>query len=422
MPPFINHYLQHRDFDLNAPSAAFESVWASPSNYAFTILLLLGGDVVSRALAQLAGSRITPVAFSFGWVSYATTAINSAIGENKLMPQADTPCTVINASNGQSRVNGSWVLGRAMRDFEYWMGDPVRSKVLDLKNAKWAYDKEQATKQGKDVDKVGFPAHAGLVVSFWTFDSDKKERLQKPGRDLLFWSGIVVAILQLGLSAIPLAIYGNWGVLLVTASAILLCFLTGCQAQWRREKWACRRIEPGQKRTYIMTRGNGAQHAIVIECDGCGLNLEDLCTGFDNLDSPAISLTCRLFMVALGIAWVVLLITSSALSDQSWFLIAVGGIGMLQNIFVAGWSRRPEALGLPLKFKTVIGSPKVSAALIEAERTCPKVGRALVGTFFPGGLFPSEEKELSAIEADVREKKRKVKDRKDNIETHNSKV
>jgi hypothetical protein len=226
----------------------------------------------------------------------------------------------------------------------------------------------------------------------------------------LFWSGVVVALLQLGVAAIPLGIYGNWGVLLVTGAAILLCFLTGFQAQWKREKWACRQIEPGQKRTYIMTRGNGAQHAIVIECDGVGLNLEDLCTGFDNLDSPAISLTCRLVMITLGVLWVALLITSGALTDQSWFLIAVGGIGMLQNIFVAGWSRKPEALGLPLKYKTVVGSPKVITAIIEAEKTVPKVGRALVGTFFPGGLFPSEETELSAIEAEAKERKKALKE------------
>lgn len=70
MAPFYRHFLHSRDFDLDAPSAAFESVWSSPSNYAFTILLLLGGDVVSRALAQLAGGRITPVAFSFGMSNF----------------------------------------------------------------------------------------------------------------------------------------------------------------------------------------------------------------------------------------------------------------------------------------------------------------------------------------------------------------
>lgn len=66
MAPFEKHPFQPRDFDINSPSTAFKNVWTSPSNYAFTILLLLGGDVVARALAQLAGGRITPVAFSFG--------------------------------------------------------------------------------------------------------------------------------------------------------------------------------------------------------------------------------------------------------------------------------------------------------------------------------------------------------------------
>jgi len=309
-----------------------------------------------------------------------------------------------------------------MRDFEHWMGTPVHSKVAELKNQKWAFDKERARKEGKDPATVEFPAHAGLVVSFWKFDEKRRNALQKPGKDVLFWSGVVVMILQLGIAAIPFGIYGNWGVFLVTACAILLCLTTGCQPQWAREKWACRQIEPGKKRTYIMTRGNGAQHAIVVECDGCGLNLEDLCTGFNNLDSPAISKTTRLVMVGLGVLWICLLISSSALTDQSWFLIAVGGIGMLQNMFVAGWSRRPEALGIPLAYTTVIGSPKVSATIMECERAFPTVGRALAGTFFPGGLFPSEERELAAIEAEAKEKKRKMKEAKSQSEVRTEKV
>jgi len=39
--------------------------WIHPSDV-FSVLLLLGGDVISRALAQLAGGSVTPVAFSFG--------------------------------------------------------------------------------------------------------------------------------------------------------------------------------------------------------------------------------------------------------------------------------------------------------------------------------------------------------------------
>jgi hypothetical protein len=57
-----------RPFNASAPAISFRNEWKSPSNYAFTILLLLGGDVVARALAQLAGGKLTPVAFSFGTV------------------------------------------------------------------------------------------------------------------------------------------------------------------------------------------------------------------------------------------------------------------------------------------------------------------------------------------------------------------
>lgn len=67
MPPApIFQLFPRREFDPGAPAASFADEWANPSNYAFTILLLLGGDVIARALAQLAGGPLTPVAFSFG--------------------------------------------------------------------------------------------------------------------------------------------------------------------------------------------------------------------------------------------------------------------------------------------------------------------------------------------------------------------
>ena len=251
------------------------------------------------------------------------------------MPGSDTPCTVINVSSGQSRGNGSWILGRVMRDFEYWMkqdGPEVDRKVTELRDNKYKFDLDQAQKKAKEAGttpkKVERPQHAGLVVSFWKVDKDKRSRVGKPGMDILFWSGVLTSIVQLGVSAIPLGLYGDWGYLLVTAAAIILCLLTGAQKQWKREKWACRIFEEGDKtRHYILTRGNGAQHALIIECAGVGMNLEDLCTGFDNLDSPAISIATRFTMVGLAVLWVCLLITSSALTDQAWFLIAVGSIG-----------------------------------------------------------------------------------------------
>ena len=45
--------------------------WSNPTDI-FTILLIIGGDVVQRAIAQLSGGRLTPVSFSFGWVRIST--------------------------------------------------------------------------------------------------------------------------------------------------------------------------------------------------------------------------------------------------------------------------------------------------------------------------------------------------------------
>lgn len=46
-------------------ATSFREQWINPGNI-FNVLLLLGGDIVGKALAQLAGSGLAPVAFSFG--------------------------------------------------------------------------------------------------------------------------------------------------------------------------------------------------------------------------------------------------------------------------------------------------------------------------------------------------------------------
>ena len=107
-------------------------------------------------------------------------------------------------------------------------------------------------------------------------------------------------------------------------------------------------------------------------------------------------------MVVLAVLWVLLLVASSALADQAWFLIAVGGIGMLQSIFVAGWSRDPKVLGLPVKFDGVTGFPRVIDTVYAVEERLPKAGRCLSRVFFPGGIRDKEEKELYVIETEVK--------------------
>lgn len=84
-----------------------------------SILLVVGGDVVQKALAQLSGGRLVPVAFSFGWVTYSLGALLSAVGDCRLMPStSDCPSILVNTEVGYSRANTSWMLGRILRDLE----------------------------------------------------------------------------------------------------------------------------------------------------------------------------------------------------------------------------------------------------------------------------------------------------------------
>ena len=72
-----------RAFGANPASGDFSAQWKNPADI-FSVLLILGGDVVSRALAQLGGSRFTPVTFSFGMdflcsLSYVCGSSNNLI-------------------------------------------------------------------------------------------------------------------------------------------------------------------------------------------------------------------------------------------------------------------------------------------------------------------------------------------------------
>ncbi|KAB5513498.1 hypothetical protein GE09DRAFT_1266805 [Coniochaeta sp. 2T2.1] len=395
MPPLVLQLLR-RKFDPGVPSGEFSDQWKNPSDV-FSVLLILGGDVVGRALAQLAGSPVTPVAFSFGWVAYAVTAVVSAVGENKLMPPADCACKVINGRTGYIRDNSSWIIGRIVRDFESWMDKgkhdgPIRTHLRGMLDQRWEKDRlvaeEKEPGSGKGVPR---PSQAGLCVSIYKADEAKHGY---PGYDLVYFIGFATTLVQLGIAAIPCGVFGDWGIFLVTVAGILLSFATGSISQWSKEKWACRR---NSDKTVILTRGNGSQHAIVIISNGKGFDLEDLAVGPTNVNVSA-SNTTRIAVTLLAALWILLLITAAGIQQNTWFLLAIGGIGILQNIFVAGWRRFPEAFGVPLIFDDVIGKPKVMDTLFAVEGAYPRVGRSMLDTFFPGKLSPEEEKKWEDFE------------------------
>ncbi|KAH7304229.1 hypothetical protein B0I35DRAFT_414522 [Stachybotrys elegans] len=397
-PAIVNLGLLRRAsaFDPAQPSSAFRTQWTDPSDI-FSVLLILGGDVVARALAQLTGSSFTPVAFSFGWVAYAVSAVVASVGENRLMPRPDTPCDVINAKSGYLRANSSWLISRLVRDFDHWQDDRVSACVASLLERKDMFDRQQADKKkpgsGRDLP---YPKQAGLCVSVYEAG---QARPGMPGYDVAYWLGFTITALQLGIAAVPCALYGDWGIILVTAAGILLSFAMGSLSQWKKEKWACR---TGCKKDAILTKGNGSQHVILVLASGKGLDLEDLATGQTNVDVNA-TLTTRIVVLGLAMMWTMLLITAAGIESHTWYLLAVGAVGIVQNVFVAGKKRRPEAFGAPLIFVEVVGEVKVMDTLVAVEKKYPYAGFSMRDTFFPGGKLRDAEKEVwGALEGDVK--------------------
>ncbi|KAK1753278.1 hypothetical protein QBC47DRAFT_431729 [Echria macrotheca] len=357
----------------------------------FSVLLLLGGDVVGTALAQLAGRGLAPVAFSFGWVSYSMTALLSSVGENYLMPtEPDCRCKVINGKSGYSIDNTSWILGRVMRDFGHWMNPLTKQKLEQVLNSKWT----ELRNVNCDAEK---PSRAGLVVAIYRPRNDRTAG--HPQRDRVYWSGILAVAVQLGIAAIPCALYGDWAIIMITVAGTALALWTGLLGQWGEEKWACRAFSND---TYVLTRGNGSQYAIVVLGNGHGLNMEDLAMGQHNLERsiPVLTRATILLFVA---GWVMMLLCAAGVRENTWYLLAVGGVGNLQNVFAAGWHRRPENFGIYLDFVDVFGRVKVMDTLLEVERRYPALGRSMLHEFFPGNLRADEIEAWKQLETGVKE-------------------
>jgi len=193
-------------------------------------------------------------------------------------------------------------------------------------------------------------------------------------------------LLQLVVAAIPYRLFGDWAILMITGCGIGLALATGLLPQWKKEKWACR---THSNDSYVLTRGNGAQNAIAILANGRGLNLEDLATGQNNMDSST-NIYTRAAILGLSTLWILLLITAAGLDENTWFLLAVGAIGILQNVFVAGSARRPENFGIPLEHVDVFGFTKVMQTLLAVEKKYPRLGRSMLDQFFPGKLTAAE--------------------------------
>lgn len=388
--------------------AAFRAQWRQPGDI-LSLLLLVGGDVVQQALAQLVGVRfclfrtghniyLTPVAFSFGWVAYAFSSLVSIFGDRRLMPNPDTSIIALNCGNGYVRNNNSWVLGRLVRDHEASVDVAAASAPLDSSQKR-----------------------RSISLKIDIFIASAVSENQSPKIRKAWFLGWAVIALQHALATVPWVMYGDWAIFMVTICGTAFALATGALPQWIAEKWSAGRLHGQKEKTIALTRGNGHQYVMVIVGHENAWDLEAMSSARLRTRSET-----RWAYLALTALWTLLLITVSGLKTHSWFLIGVGGLGMLQNIYVAAAVVKPEELNIRLTphevRPTIIGyqmereakkklramdpesseedenhnplmqnvmEPRVSdvmGALMELEKLLPKVGASLLSVFFPGGV------------------------------------
>lgn len=198
----------------------------------------------------------------------------------------------------------------------------------------------------------------------------------------------------------------------------MLALLTGSLRQWGMEQWAGRRLsEPGsgknKNKIVCLTRGNGHLDAIILVASGAAWDVESLATA----TSHSLPETPWL-LGGLAVLWACLLLTVAGLKSDTWFLMLIGGIGMIQNMYASAarrppsavnmklspYSKRPSIVGLSFdwpfdeensnedtqdttdKWKEQLGYqdvPGVRGAIRELEKLFPKAGVALMQEFFP---------------------------------------
>ncbi|KAL8854118.1 MAG: hypothetical protein Q9221_001040 [Calogaya cf. arnoldii] len=300
------------------------------------ILLTLGGNIVHKALAQLSGGPLTPVPFSFGWLCGVNILLLAAVGDTKLMPPwSEIPCMVVNVKNGYARKNTSWILGRIMHDYAAWKNPAVGAKL----NSMLAERHRNLQRDSKD-SQVSRPSQTGLCISVYIPSKSKVAGVAS--HDWSFWSGLAVILLQILIASLPYftssdPASGDQSTLVITLIATVLALLNGGLGQWEAEKWACRKKSPS---SYLLTEGNGSQHAILILGNGHGLDLEDLANAGRIRQPPRNNIWTRISLATLAFSWIVVLFLV-ALTQNTWSLLTILCLGTVQNLFAGNLGRTP---------------------------------------------------------------------------------
>ncbi|KAM7194863.1 hypothetical protein V8F33_007061 [Rhypophila sp. PSN 637] len=427
-----NALVRRHDNGTNTVSSLMAQ-WANPTDVS-TILMVIGGDVVQKALAQGTGKLYTPVCFSFGCVAYTFTALVGIMGDGRLLPTPDYPVKVFNLKSGYCKENRNWVLGRILRDLETQV-------VKEL--------------PGPDDETAG---SYGIQISVWeALDNHNRPTQFSWGR--LHCISLAITLVQFVIAAVPAlpVVGGDWSVLFITAVGTVLIQAIGILPQWVAEKLPNRQRAA---RTYALTTGNGSRDIVVIIGGGKCLDLEEMA----NAESPRKAgvwlkfrqhilsrrrqtvtaagnppptaapsrqtikvrqfsasrrvesdssmgssshqqrqgrfvagfpfgfwLT-RVVVIVTSVLSLLLLINLAVPKDYGWFILLIGGIGMFQNGVLAGRELPLEARNLPLRRCEVLRARKVMDGIMDFDSAYPGFGACLLREFFPGPLYEAEER------------------------------
>jgi hypothetical protein len=160
-------------------------------------------------------------------------------------------------------------------------------------------------------------------------------------------------------------------------------------------------------RDVALSRGNGSRHVIIVLGEKRGLDLLSL-----SMNQLHVSTSVKLIRFTIGVLWILLLITSTAIRTKTWYLVAVGFVGMAQNLFLGAVVRQPDALGLPLRIaestddpgSEIISEWKVMWTLMRLELKYEGFGKTLLLKFFPGILRKEQTDWWSSTNEEERKK------------------
>lgn len=264
----------------------------------FTILLLIGGDVVRTAVARLSVPTImlpwidrdinlTPVAFSFSWMSFAFMGLAAVVGDCQLMPPPECAIKVLNYATNNVIDNQSWLLGRVVRDQECRQGmryvqDQSRYPSQDAfpftnnSNARFLTNRSLLRHLFQSGRATNTVQNAALIISI-----HRAGKPSPPARDRCWWLAVSCIVVQLVAAAIGSYTH-NWAVSLVVYCGTAFALITAGLVQWKEEKWSSRRLRANTSKTVAFTRGNGRRHMMIIEAKAVSHIRDDNPWDFDS--------------------------------------------------------------------------------------------------------------------------------------------